>query len=84
MTKMKDPLKDYNLNFDNYPNWKQGLIYGLSGGIISAICIDLPLLIVIARMKSQTLSSNYLFCAGVFLFYFFIFGSYGAFKPPKS
>ena len=78
---MKDPLKDYNLDFADYPNWKRGFVMGLVGGIISAICIGAPILLATAKMKSQGTSSNLFFCAGIFLFCFFIFGAYGAFRP---
>lgn len=80
---MNDPLKDYNLDFDDYPNWKKGIAMGLAGGFISTICIGLPLLLATAKTSSQKFLSNLLFCAGIFLFCFFIFGAYGAFKPPS-
>ncbi len=75
-------MEGYNLGCGDYPDWKKGAIFGLAGGIISTICICVPLLMATAKTKEQG-GSPLLFSAGVFVFCFFVFGAYGAFRPPK-
>ncbi len=78
---MKNPLDDYNLDFDDYPNWKRGFVFGFVGALASTLCICIPLFFASARIKGD---SPAIFAFGVFIFSFIVFGAYGAFRPPKK
>jgi hypothetical protein len=71
---------EHNFDFDDYPNWKKGFVWGIIGAFLSTLVFSTPLILTKLKTNNSLLAETP-FISGIFICSFLLFGALGAFRP---